>query len=94
VLDVKMPGITGLELQQMMADRGLALPVVMISGHADVRVAVEAMTNGAMTLLEKPFSLEELLRYVRRGLAADRERRESRDQVREAHAKFESLTTK
>src|SRR4051794_8741285 len=56
VLDVKMPGMTGLELLRTLADDRVSLPVVMISGHADVRIAVEAMTLGALTLLEKPFS--------------------------------------
>ena len=52
VLDVRMPGMTGLELQRALADAGATIPVVMISGHADVRIAVEAMTLGAVTLLE------------------------------------------
>jgi FixJ family two-component response regulator len=94
VLDVKMPRMTGLELQRVLADRGVRLPVVMISGHADVRVAVEAMTLGAVTLLEKPFSLEELLRSVRRGLALDLGARETRTRQSDARAKIESLTAK
>ena len=61
VLDIRMPGMTGLELQRKLADEGTNIPVVMISGHADVRIAVEAMTLGAVTLLEKPFRLDELL---------------------------------
>ena len=61
VLDIRMPGMTGLELQRKLADDGANIPVVMISGHADVRIAVEAMTLGAVTLLEKPFRLDELL---------------------------------
>ena len=53
VLDVKMPIMTGLELQRLLSDRGVSIPIIMISGHADVRVAVESMKLGAMTLLEK-----------------------------------------
>lgn len=78
VLDVKMPGMTGLELQRRLADDGIPLPVVMISGHADVRIAVEAMTLGAVTLLEKPFSLDELLAQVRRAIEKDATERASR----------------
>ncbi|CAN5241466.1 hypothetical protein BH11PLA2_BH11PLA2_09890 [soil metagenome] len=52
VLDIKMPGMTGIELQRKLADDGQTIPIVMISGHADVRIAVEAMTLGALTLLE------------------------------------------
>lgn len=71
VLDVRMPGMSGTELQRRLADAGTELPVVMISGHADVRTAVEAMTLGALTLLEKPFRLDELLEHVRGALARD-----------------------
>jgi FixJ family two-component response regulator len=71
VLDVKMPGMTGLELQRRLADDGVRIPVVMISGHADVRIAVEAMTLGALTLLEKPFRLDELIGQVRKAVERD-----------------------
>src|SRR3954464_7424408 len=54
VLDVRMPEMTGLELQQLLVERKVGIPIVMISGHASVRIAVEAMTKGAVTLLEKP----------------------------------------
>ncbi|MDB5306656.1 MAG: tmoT [Gemmataceae bacterium] len=77
VLDIKMPGMTGLELQQELADKGLTIPIVVVSGHADVRIAVEVMTRGAVTLLEKPFRLDELLTHLRAALeldAADRAR--------------------
>ena len=59
ILDIKMPGMSGLELQQKLIAEGIHLPVIMISGHADVRIAVEAMSRGALTVLEKPFRLDE-----------------------------------
>jgi FixJ family two-component response regulator len=71
VLDIKMPGMTGLELQQRLNEEGSRLPIIMISGHADVPIAVEAMRNGALTLLEKPFRLDELIVQIRRALAED-----------------------
>jgi FixJ family two-component response regulator len=94
VLDIRMPGMTGLELQCKLADAGAGIPVVMISGHADVRIAVEAMTLGAVTLLEKPFRLDELLAHVRRALEKDRDDRASRDKTAEAGARLAGLTPK
>src|SRR5436190_1751604 len=89
-----MPGMTGLELQRALADAGATIPVVMISGHADVRIAVEAMTLGAVTLLEKPFRLDELLGHVRRALERDRTARDARQQHADADAQLAALTTK
>lgn len=94
VLDVKMPGMTGLELQRKLADDGATLPVVMISGHADVRIAVEAMTLGAVTLLEKPFSLEELLTQIRKALDKDAAERAARGKVDDVRARLAALTPK
>jgi FixJ family two-component response regulator len=94
VLDVKMPGMTGLELQRRLADDGVTLPVVMISGHADVRIAVEAMTLGAVTLLEKPFSLDELLDQVRKAVEKDAAERASRGKDADTRARLDALTPK
>lgn len=94
VLDVKMPGMTGLELQRKLAGAGAAVPVVMISGHADVRTAVEAMTLGAVTLLEKPFRLDELLGHLRRAVEKDRESRAERAEHAEAESRLAGLTPK
>lgn len=94
VLDLKMPGITGLELQRRLADDGGTLPVVMISGHADVRIAVEAMTLGAMTLLEKPFSLDELLAQVRKAIEKDAADREARGREDDVRGRLAALTPK
>ena len=94
VLDVRMPGMTGLELQRALADAGAPLPVVMVSGHADVRIAVEAMTLGAVTLLEKPFRLDELLTHVRRALDKGAADREARRHAADASARLATLTAK
>jgi len=94
VLDIRMPGMTGLELQRELADRGLNIPVVMISGHADVRIAVEAMTLGAVTLLEKPFRLDELLVHVRKALEKDATARETQQKTADADARLAALTLK
>ncbi|MBM3982818.1 MAG: response regulator transcription factor [Planctomycetes bacterium] len=94
VLDIRMPGMTGLELQRRLADDGTPIPVVMISGHADVRVAVEAMTLGAVTLLEKPFRLDELLAHVRTALERDATARADRAKSADAGARLAALTAK
>ena len=69
VTDVRMPGIDGIELIRRLKDRGIALPVIVITGHADVPMAVEAMKEGAVDFLEKPFSDEVFLATVRAALA-------------------------
>ena len=94
VLDIRMPGMTGLELQRKLADDGRAIPIVMISGHADVRIAVEAMTLGAVTLLEKPFRLDEILSHVRKALEKDATARAARQSASDASARLAALTAK
>ena len=94
VLDLKMPGMTGIELQQRLADDGVALPIVVVSGHADVRIAVDVMTRGAITLLEKPFRLEELLAQLRKALEQDEKNRERAKEQAESDAKLAGLTAK
>ena len=94
VLDLKMPGMSGLELQQALTEAGIDLPVIMISGHADVRIAVEAMSRGAVTLLEKPFLLDELLDQIRKALELDAARRAARIRPVEGEGPRERLTPK
>lgn len=94
ILDIKMPGMSGLELQKKLQEQGHDLPIIMISGHADVRIAVEAMSQGAVTLLEKLFRLDELIAHIRRALELDAARRAARDKQVELEAQFAQLTPK
>lgn len=94
VLDIKMPGQSGLELQRELANRGLSWPIIMISGHADVRIAVEAMSQGAVTLLEKPFRLETLRTHIHRSQAQDRARRLEKKIRNDESAQFAILSEK
>jgi len=94
VLDIRMPGMTGTELQRKLLDDGIAIPVVVVSGHADVRIAVEVMTRGAVTLLEKPFRLDELLAHLRRALDLDAVTRARTAVTAAADARLSGLTPK
>ena len=92
VLDVKMPGMSGLELQETLAERGATLPVIMISGHAEVPTAVAAMRAGALMLLEKPFDMRQLEEQVRQALAIDAQQREKRRRRAAIAARVATLT--
>ena len=75
VLDVRMPGMSGLELQQELNRRGTTIPVIFITGHGDVPMAVEAMRHGAFEFLQKPFREQDLLDCVQRAIARDSQNR-------------------
>lgn len=76
VLDIRMPGLGGLELQEELNRRGSALPIIFITGHGDVPMAVDAMQHGAVDFIQKPFRDQDLLDRVREALITDEERRE------------------
>ena len=69
VLDVRLPGTSGLELQKELVARGVDIPIIMITGYPDVPVAVEAMKNGAFDFIEKPFSMQRILDSIQRAIA-------------------------
>src|SRR5215471_15819127 len=76
LLDIRMPGMSGLELQEQLNLRGAIAPIIFITGHGDVAMAVEAMQHGAFDFLQKPFRDQELLERVQRAIAKDRAIRE------------------
>ena len=80
VLDVRLPGMNGLELQRTLAARDIRLPIIFITGHGDIPMAVQAVNDGALDFLEKPFDNDALLARVETALGQDRARRE-RDAV-------------
>jgi FixJ family two-component response regulator len=92
VLDIRMPGMSGLELQQQLKQRGCPLPVIFITGHGDVSMAVQAMREGALDFIEKPFRDQELLDRVNQALELDRARRRRDDQVLQLRERFAGLT--
>ena len=80
VVDVRMPGMNGLALQAQLTDRGMYIPTIVITGHADVPMAVQAVKGGAVNFLEKPFSDTTLLSGIHKALALDASAREIKDQ--------------
>ena len=94
VLDVRLPGLSGLDLQLRMAELDREAPIIFISGHADVPTSVRAMKAGALEFLTKPFGDEELLGAISKALELDRIRRDRRRQQDELTALYGSLTSR
>jgi len=92
VLDVRMPGLSGLELQQRLNLRGATLPVLFMTGHADVPMAVEAMQAGAFDFLQKPFRDQDLLDRIQRALQHDSRMRAEQQQTQQLHERYATLT--
>jgi FixJ family two-component response regulator len=92
VLDVRMPGMSGLELQQELNLRGATIPVIFITGHGDVPMAVEAMHHGAFDFLQKPFRDQELIDRIQRALAKDGKTRAALKEHERIRERLESLT--
>jgi two-component system response regulator FixJ len=92
ILDVRMPGMSGLELQGELNQRGAIIPVIFISGHGDIPMAVEAIQHGAFDFLPKPFGDQDLLDRVQRALAADADNRKLLTQRELLRERFDTLT--
>ena len=92
VLDIRMPGMSGLDLQGELNTRGAILPIIFITGHGDVPMAVEAMQRGAMDFLQKPFRDQDLLDRITEALAKDRAGRELLGNRERIRARVASLT--
>jgi FixJ family two-component response regulator len=92
VLDVRLPGVSGLDFQVQLADANVRLPIIFITGHGDIPMTVKTMRAGAVEFLTKPFRDQDLLDAVHRALDADRLRREQLDSGSELRARFGSLT--
>jgi two-component system, LuxR family, response regulator FixJ len=92
VLDIRMPGMSGLELQQQLNLRGAVIPVIFMTGHGDIPMAVEAMQHGAFDFLQKPFRDQDLLDRIQRAIAKDAAMRKSLGEHARIRAHLESLT--
>ena len=94
VLDVQMPGLSGLDLQRELSKANRQLPIVFMTGHGDIPMTVQAMKEGAVAFLTKPFRNQDLIDAVRQALNLDREARKQRDQLASLRHRYESLTAR
>jgi FixJ family two-component response regulator len=92
VLDVRLPGINGLEFQRDLADKGIRIPIIFITGHGDIPMTVKAMKSGAVEFLTKPFHDQDLLDAINQALDRDRAVRQQQSELAELRKCFESLT--
>ena len=92
LMDVRMPGMSGLSAQNQLSERHISMPLIMISGHADVDMAVSAMTQGALTFLQKPFSDQTLIDIVQQALQQDSARCQQAELISNVRACYVSLT--
>jgi len=92
VLDVRLPGLSGLEFQHTLIESGVHLPIIFISGHGDIPMSVRAMKSGAVEFLTKPLREQELLDVIQTGIERDRARRQEAKIVAELRERFDSLT--
>jgi two-component system response regulator FixJ len=94
VLDVRLEGLSGLDLQEQMLSQGVELPIIFITGHGTVPMAVQALQRGALDFLAKPFTEADLLKRIEQALAEDGRRRRSRAKREASSAKLDSLTAR
>ena len=94
ILDVRMPGMDGLELQRRLADRAPHLPVIMLTAHGDLPMAVDAMRSGAWHFVEKPYEKDRLLGIIEQALESDRQWRMANAERMEIEARLETLTAR
>jgi FixJ family two-component response regulator len=92
VLDVRLPGLSGLDLQRELADSERALPIIFLTGHGDIPMSVRAMKAGAVEFLTKPFREQDLLDAIRSAIERDRATRRERHELGELRRRYDSLT--
>src|SRR5260370_8488193 len=94
VLDVSLPGVNGLDLQRDLADAGVRIPIIFITGHGDIPMSVKAMKSGAVEFLTKPFQDQDLLDAIRQALDRDRVTRQQQSNLAELRKRYEALTAR
>ena len=92
VLDVRLPGLSGLDLQRELAEADIHIPIIFITGHGDIPMSVRAMKAGAVEFLTKPFRDQDLLDAISQAVALDRAQRRQRAELAELRGRYESLT--
>jgi FixJ family two-component response regulator len=94
VLDVRLPGVNGLDFQRELADAGVRIPIIFITGHGDIPMTVKAMKSGAVEFLTKPFRDQDLLDAIHQALDRDRVTRQQQSELGQLRKRYESLTTR
>src|SRR5580692_6778945 len=94
VLDVSLPGVDGLQLQRKLADAGVPIPIIFITGHGDIPMTVKAIKSGAVEFLTKPFIDQDLLNAIEQAFDRDRITRHQHDELVELRKRYESLTVR
>ena len=94
VLDVRLPGVNGLDFQRRLVDAGFQIPIIFITGHADIPMTVKAMKSGAVEFLTKPFQDRDLLGAIHQALDRDRATREQESNLVELRARYKALTAR
>jgi len=94
VLDVRLPGVSGLDFQHELAQAGIRIPIIFITGHGDIPMTVKAMKSGAVEFLTKPFRDQDLLDAIHQALERDRVTRQQQNELAELRKRYESLTTR
>jgi FixJ family two-component response regulator len=94
VLDLQLPGLSGLDLQQRMAEAGLETPIVFLTGHGDIPASVKAMKAGAVEFLTKPVDEKDLLKAIQEAIERDRRTRERNAEMRDLRDRYQSLTAR
>ncbi len=94
VLDVRLPGVNGLDFQRELADAGVRIPIIFITGHGDIPMTVKAMKSGAVEFLTKPFRDQDLLDAIHQALDRDRVTRQQQSELAELRKRYEALTAR
>ena len=94
ILDLQLPGLSGLDLQKRMAEAELEIPIVFLTGHGNIPASVQAMKAGAVEFLTKPFDEQDLLRAIHEAIERDRRNRQQHAEISELRGRYESLTAR
>ena len=94
ILDVRLPGVSGLDFQRQLADAGVLIPIIFITGYGDIPMTVRAMKAGAVEFLSKPFRDEDLLEAIQHALDRDRTARRERSEIAALQRRYDSLTAR
>jgi FixJ family two-component response regulator len=94
VLDVRLPGLSGLDLQRNLIEAGIRIPIIFITGHGDIPMTVRAMKSGAVEFLAKPFRNQDLLDAIHQALDRDRVARQQESELAELRKRYQSLTAR